>query len=63
MKPMDDLLVFLPDSADGVAVQIYARHMLDLLGRQISYLPIGPEDDVARIKHCGVQGCRNRKMV
>ena len=55
MKAMDRLLVCFPNSADGVAVQVYARHMHELLGGQISYLPIRTEDDVARIEQASCE--------
>jgi nucleotide-binding universal stress UspA family protein len=52
---MDRLLVCFPNSADGVAVQVYAQRMHELLGGQISYLPIRTEDDVARIKQASCE--------
>lgn len=50
MKGVNRLMVCVPDSAEGAAVQAYARYMHTLLGGQVSHVSGTARDDVTRIK-------------
>jgi nucleotide-binding universal stress UspA family protein len=54
MNAMAHLLVCVPDCAESMAVQKYARYMHDLLGGQISYLRMTTKDDMPPIEQTAI---------